>query len=563
MNAAVIAVVVIILYILGYRYYSKFIAQKIFRISDDEVTPAHEQNDGVDYLPTNKHVLFGHHFASIAGAAPIIGPAIAVFWGWLPAIIWVVLGTILMGAVHDFSALVLSVRERGRSVGDLAEKFINHRARTLFLLIVYFLIFFVIAVFAYAIASLFVAFPSSVLPVNFQIIVAVIIGLLFYKKGVSILWPSIFALITLYAVIWLGAEVPLEVPAVMGSQIVTWIFLLLIYSFVASVLPVWVLLQPRDYINGHQLFVGLALLILGLMVAHPQMQAPAFNTHAEGGVPIFPFIFVTIACGAISGFHGLVSSGTTSKQLNKMSDSRMIGYGGMIGEGTLAMVATLAVAAGINKTEWLTHYETWDMAARRGIQNFVIGGSNFLDALGLPEAFTQTLISVIVISFAATSLDTATRIQRLIIGELGTAYDIKPLKNRYIGALCAVVPALFLALLVEAPGKGPGSGGFLLWPLFGATNQLVAGLTLLVVTIYLWRAGRPVIYTLIPMVFLVIMTIASMIWNFTVFADNPLLLVLSAVILALAVWLLLEALFAYRSRKRSVSLPLEHESSGD
>lgn len=551
MNAALLAIIVLILYILAYRYYSKFLANKIFRISDDEVTPAHEKNDGMDFVPSNKHVLFGHHFASIAGAAPIIGPAIAVFWGWVPAIIWVVLGTIFMGAVHDFSALVISVREKGRSVGDLAGILINPRARTLFLLIVYFLIFFVIAVFAYAIASLFVAFPESVLPVNFQIIVAVIIGFLFYKKGVPILWPSILALISLYVMIWVGTIVPIEIPAIMGSQIVTWIFLLLIYSFIASVLPVWTLLQPRDYINGHQLILGLGLLFIGLLIAHPEMQAPAINHNAEGGVPLFPFIFVTIACGAISGFHGLVSSGTTSKQLNKMKDSRMIGYGGMLGEGALAMIATLAVAAGISRTDWLTHYETWDLAAKGGITNFVLGASTFLDALHIPTVFGETLISVIVISFAATSLDTAARVQRLILGELGTAYEIKPLKNRYVGALLAVVPALLLALLVEAPGKGLGSGGFLLWPLFGATNQLVAGLTLLIATIYLWKTGRPVIYTLIPMVFLIVMTIAAMIWSFKAFADNPLLLILSAIILALSVWLLFEAYFVYKSQKRS------------
>lgn len=559
MNAALLAIIVLILYYLAYRFYSRFLSDKLFRLSDDEVTPAHELKDEVDFVPSNKHVLFGHHFASIAGAAPIIGPAIAVFWGWLPAIIWVVLGTIFMGAVHDFSALAVSAREKGRSVGDLAGTLVNHRARTLFLLIVYFLIFFVIAVFAYAIASLFVAFPQSVFPVNFQIIVAVIIGFLFYKKGLPILWPSIFALITLYVMIWVGTIVPIEIPAILGSQVVTWILLLLVYSFIASVLPVWTLLQPRDYINGHQLIVGLGILFIGILVAHPEMQAPAINYNAKGGVPIFPFIFVTIACGAISGFHGLVSSGTTSKQLNKMKDARMIGYGAMLGEGTLAMIATLAVAAGISKGDWLIHYETWDQATKGGIINFVHGASTFLDALHIPEVFGNTLISVIVISFAATSLDTAARVQRLILGELGTAYKIKPLKNKYVGAFLAIFPALLLAMLAEAPAKGLGSGGFLLWPLFGATNQLVAGLTLLVATIYLWKTGRPIIYTLIPMVFLIVITIAAMIWNFKVFANNPLLLILSAIVLGLSVWLLLEAYFACKSQKAKAGL----SKSGD
>ena len=503
MNAAFIAIVVLVLYYLGYRYYSKFLSEKIFRLADEETTPAHELEDGVDYVPTNKHVLFGHHFSSIAGAAPIIGPAIAVFWGWLPAIIWVVLGTIFMGAVHDFSALVVSARRKGRSVGDLAGLIMNSRVRTLFLLIVFFLIFFVLAVFAYAIATLFVKYPTSVLPINFEIIVALGIGLLFYKKGVPILWPSIIALISLYVMVWVGTKVPIGVPAIMGSSIVTWIILLLVYSFIASVLPVWLLLQPRDYINSHQLFVGLGIMFLGLLVAHPTMQAPAINPNPVGAVPMFPFIFVTIACGAISGFHGLVSSGTTSKQLDKMTHARHVGYGGMLGEGTLAMIATLAVAAGISRGEWLNHYDTWQAASSGGIANFVRGASTFLMALKFPEVLANTLISVIVISFAATSLDTGTRIQRLIIGELGSAYKIKPLENRYIGAALAVVPSLLLALLVEAPKLGPGSGGFLLWPLFGATNQLVGGLTLLVATIFLWRSGRPVIYTLIPMLFLI------------------------------------------------------------
>lgn len=551
MNAAVIAILVLVLYFLAYRFYSSFLSKKIFGLSDDEITPANEINDGMDYVPSKKPVLFGHHFASIAGAAPIIGPAIAVFWGWLPAIIWVCLGTIFMGAVHDFGALVVSARNQGRSVSDLAGTLISPRARTLFLVIVYFLIFFVIAVFAYAIAALFVKFPTSVIPVNFQIVVAVLIGFLFYRKGVGILWPSIAALILLYFMMWVGAKVPVHVPAIMGSEIVTWIILLMVYSFVASVLPVWTLLQPRDYINSHQLIVGLVIIFAGLFVAMPEMQAPMININESSSIPWIPFLFVTVACGAISGFHGLVSSGTTSKQLNKMTDARFIGYGGMIGEGCLAMLATLAVAAGIEHSVWLNKYATWHTAAQGGIANFVEGSSHFLGALNIPEILGTTLISVMVISFAATSLDTATRIQRLILGELGNAYDIKVLKNRYVGSALAVIPALMLALLVQAPGRGAGSGGFLLWPLFGATNQLVAGLTLLIITIYLKRIGKPVIYTLIPMVFLILITTASMILNFGTFHNNILLLILSAIILAFAVWLFLEAVLALRNEKKS------------
>lgn len=551
MNAAVIAVLVLILYFLAYRFYSSFLSKRIFGLSDDEITPANEINDGMDYVPSKKPVLFGHHFASIAGAAPIIGPAIAVFWGWLPAVIWVCLGTIFMGAVHDFGALVVSARNQGRSVSDLAGTLISPRARTLFLVIVYFLIFFVIAVFAYAIAALFVKFPSSVIPVNFQIVVAVLIGFLFYRRGIGILWPSLVALILLYFMMWVGAKFPVHLPAVMGSEIVTWIILLMVYSFIASVLPVWTLLQPRDYINSHQLLVGLVIIFAGLFVAMPEMQAPMININETNSIPWIPFLFVTVACGAISGFHGLVSSGTTSKQLNKMTDARFIGYGGMIGEGSLAMLATLAVAAGIEHSVWLNKYATWHTAAKGGIANFVEGSSSFLSALSIPEILGTTLISVMVISFAATSLDTATRIQRLILGELGNAYEIKILKNRYVGSALAVIPALMLALLAQAPGRGPGSGGYLLWPLFGATNQLVAGLTLLIITIYLRKIGKPIIYTLIPMVLLIIMTTASMVLNFGTFHNNILLLILSAITLAFAVWLILEAVLVFKNEKKS------------
>ncbi len=549
MNAALIVVAVTAFYLLGYRYYSKFISEKVLGIKQDEPTPSRYMEDGVDYVPARKYVLFGHHFASIAGAAPIMGPAIAVFWGWVPAILWVVFGTVFIGAVHDFGALVISARNRGRSVGDLAGTFISPRGGILFLLIVCFLVFFVIAVFAYAIAVLFVNFPTSVLPVNFQILVALALGVVFYRKNVSVLWPSVIALALLYLMVWTGTKMPLSVPEIMGSQVVTWIIILIIYSYIASVLPVWVLLQPRDYINGIHLFVGLTIIITGIMVAHPQMQAPAFNFSAEG-LPVFPFLFITIACGAISGFHGLVSSGTTSKQLDMMPDSRFIGYGGMIGEGTLAMVATLAVAAGIEHKEWLTHYDSWESAASGGIANFVYGSSAFLSSINIPEVLGTTLISVIVISFAATSLDTGARIQRIVIGELGEAYGIRTLKNRYVGAFLALVPPLLLALFAEVPGKGPGSGGFLLWPLFGGTNQLIGGLTLLLVTLYLKRTGRPFIYTLVPMLFLVAMTAASMLLNMKYFLDNILLFSLSAIMLALAVWLVLEAWFVSRESSK-------------
>ncbi len=543
MSATVVAVFAILFFLLGYRFYAGFLARKVFGISDDEKTPAHEFNDGVDYVPAKKGVLFGHHFSSIAGAAPIIGPAIAVYWGWVPAILWVVLGTVFMGAVHDFSALVISARNRGRSVGDIAGDLMTPRVRTLFLIVVYFLIFFILAVFAYAIAVLFVKFPSSVLPVNLEILMAVVLGFVFYRKRSGAGAATTVAHALLLAAIWAGTRFHITVPEIMGSQVVTWVFLLFAYSFVASVLPVWMLLQPRDYINSFQLVAGLGLLVAGIVVANPEIQAPAFNTQsvAGGGIPMIPFLFVTIACGAISGFHGLVSSGTTSKQLDKMSHCHPIGYGCMLGEGTLAVVAIIAVTAGIGGAEWIERYGTWASAKDGGLANFIFGASSLLGELGIPHELGAAFVSVLVISFAATSLDTGARIQRLIVGELGVAYKIEFLKNRYVATFFAVAPAFLLAVLVQAPGKGLGSGGFVLWPLFGATNQLIAGLTLLVATVYLWKTKKPFIYTLVPMVLVILAAGGSVILNIVNFSGNLLLQSLSVCVLVLTVWLLFEA----------------------
>ncbi|MEE8597322.1 MAG: carbon starvation CstA family protein, partial [bacterium] len=327
-------------------FYSRYLGKKIYKLDSDIITPAHEFKDGIDYVPTNKHVLFGHHFTSIAGAAPIVGPAIAVIWGWLPAILWVVIGTIFMGAVHDFGCLVISAKNKGHSIGTLTGKVIGRRAQALFLTLIFFLTWIVIAVFASIIATLFSQFPTTVLPVNIQIIIAITIGIIIYRTKFGILIPSIIALLVLYGFIYLGAYYPVHLPAFIGGQVESWIILLFVYAFIASVLPVWLLLQPRDFINSHQLLVGLGIMYLGLFILHPPMVAPALNLEVEGGLPWFPFLFITIACGAISGFHGLVGSGTTSKQINNISDTRMIGYGAMLGEGSLGLMSVLASTAG-------------------------------------------------------------------------------------------------------------------------------------------------------------------------------------------------------------------------
>jgi carbon starvation protein len=505
MNSAIVAGLGLLAFALAYRFYAHYLQERVFPAPPGFQTPAHTQTDWIDYLPAKKHVLFGHHFTSVAGAAPIVGPAIAVIWGWLPAFIWVVLGTTIMGAVHDYGCLVLSAKNGGRSIGDLAAPILTPRARLLFLSVVLFLAWIVLAVFAYVIALLFIKYPATVLPINFEILLAPIIGWLAYKKRVNILLPSLVALGLLCGVVWLGTRFHIVMPSLFGlDPLVIWIGLLLGYAFIASVMPVWLLLQPRDLINSHKLFLGLGLMYVGLFIVHPPMAAPMLNLNVPDGPPWFPFLFITIACGAISGFHGLVSSGTTSKQLDTLADARPIGYGGMIGEGVLALMAVLACTAGFaNRADWNAHYETWSHAQGLGpkIGAFVEGGSTFLMSVGFAGDFAKAVIAVIVISFAATTLDTATRIQRYIIAELGEAYKITPLKNRFVAAGIAATSPLVLVY---------GGNWKALWPLFGATNQMLAALSLIILSVYLLLKRRPYWVTAVPMVFLIMMTAGSM-----------------------------------------------------
>lgn len=537
-GAAWICLAGLAVFALGYRFYARYLAERVFALRPDEPVPAVEQRDDIDHVPTDRHVLLGHHFASIAGAAPIIGPAIAVVWGWLPAVCWIVFGTVLMGAVHDLSTLVISIRHRGKSVGAISERLLGRRSRALVLLVIYFLVFLVIAVFADAISTLFTKQPATVIPINFEIIVAVAIGWLCHKRGVRLLWPSVIALVGLYAMVWVGHRYPLTMPSIFGLDPKTiWIVLLLGYAFVASVLPVWVLLQPRDFINSHQLIVGLAGLLLGIFIANPAMIAPAINTAPADAPAAFPFLFVTIACGAISGFHGLVSSGTTSKQLARAPDARLVGYGGMIGEGTLALIATLAVGAGL--ADWAAHYDTFAHAAAGGVTNFVSGAATFLAAWGLPADIATVVVAVLVVSFAATTLDTGTRIQRYILHELGEIYGIAALANRWIAGLLAVALPLAACLLGQQRA---------LWPLFGGSNQMLAGLSLLIVSLWLWRQRKAWWVTAIPMVIVLVVSFIALLTLVGEFyaSDQWLLAIVGTLMLALEGWLVLEGILTAR-----------------
>ena len=538
--------------VLGYRAYSKFIAEQIYRLDPTFVTPAHALRDDHDYVPTKRMVLWGHHFTVVAGAAPVVWPAIAVVWGWVPAFIWIVAGTVFFATVHDMGAIWASVRNRARSMGALSDDVIGPRARTLFMIVIFLLLLMVNAVFAVAIADAFAATPGSVVPAWSAIAVALVIGVLLYKVGAGILWPTVVGSLVLYGVIFLGESMPVRLPAEVlglapGAQ---WIVLLFVYAAIASMLPVWLLLQPRGYINGVQLVVGLALMYGAVVMAAPPLVAPAFNTDVPpGSPPLAPLLFVTLACGTISGFHGLVGSGTTSKQLNAEPSVRFVGGLGALGEGSLALIALIVVSAGFaSTTDWRATYHTF---GEGGITAFVNGGATILaGGLGLSEAFSRTVLAVMAVLFAGTTMDAGVRLQRYIVQEWGAIHRIPLLENSYVATLAAVGACLVLAF--GAGGAG-GTGGLLIWPLFGTTNQLLAGLTLSVISVMLVRLGRSSRYTMVPMVFVMgtaLLAALYQLWSLMAEGQYALLF-LDVLIIVAAMSVVLEAVAALSRERRA------------
>ncbi|MGY2065779.1 carbon starvation CstA family protein [Blastococcus sp. SYSU DS0619] len=567
MPAFVVAAVVGALFFLGYRYYSTYLAAKVYALDGAYRTPAHEFNDGVDFVPTNKHVLFGHHFTSVAGAAPIVGPAIAVFWGWGPALTWIVLGTIFAAGVHDFGSLAVSVRHKAKSIGTLAGDVINGRARMLFLAIIFFLLTLVNAVFAVVIGNLFVAQPGAVIPIVAEIPLAIAIGVYIYRTRSSALIPSIVGVIVLYALILVGNAYPITLDGLADALGVeqtrnVWVVLLFVYTWVASRIPVWVLLQPRDYINSHQLFIALGVIGLGLIIGLNQIQAPVVNDVPEGSPSFFPFLFITIACGAISGFHSLVASGTTSKQLDKETDARYVGYMGAVGEGSLATGAVLAATAGVaaSQAEWEALYPDFATASGGAVGNFVAGTAQFANNIGIPLELAGVFAAVVVISFAATTMDTGVRLQRYVIQEIGELVKVRALaRNLTVATTLAVVIPLAMALI---PGEGEAGYTFgVLWQLFGTTNQLTAGLALSVIAVWVTRRGRNPVAVLVPLAFLLVMTTWALILNLRNFVEDEqwVLAPLDAIIFVLALWLMVEAGLALRAafRDRGTVAPTE------
>ena len=599
MHTLAIALGALVLYLVAYHTYGRFLARRIFKLDPAARVPSVEMEDGTDYVPTRRGVIFGHHFTSIAGTGPIVGPALAVIWGWVPALLWVLFGSILIGAVHDFGALVVSIRNRGQTVGDIAGRVLSKRTRLLFLSVLFLALTIVLAIFGLVIASVWDLYPQSIFPCLIQIPLAVLIGVYLHRRGVNILIPSIITLGLMYLTIFYGNVGVLGAfnemlggdPGVIGDGIPTiaWVAILLIYSYIASVLPVWTLLQPRDFINSLQLISALGLIMIGLVVAgliggapaaggerqSLEIVAPAFRMAPEGAPWIFPFLFITIACGAISGFHCLVSSGTSSKQLKCESDAQFVGYGSMLTEGFLATLVILACVAGLGlgvkgadgtlfgSAAYDARYGSWAAAGGLGakVGAFVEGSANFLTALGLSAPFAIALMGVFVASFAATTLDTACRLQRYVVQELASTFvprqtvgsaqlrfnPLKWLTNKHGATIFAIVVAGTLAYMPGKPDGVPGTGGLLLWPLFGATNQLLAGLAFLVITFWLWRRALPVWFIVIPTLFMLILPGIAMSMNVVTFVKDSqwLLAALGLSTIALQLWIIFEAVAAW------------------
>lgn len=500
MNSVVLILLAIVIFVVAYLTYGRYLA-KTWGIDPSRKTPAHELEDGVDYCPAKTPVLMGHHFSSIAGAGPINGPIQAAFFGWLPCFLWIIIGGIFFGAVQDFGSIFVSIRHQGKSLGEVIEENIGRKSRVLFTVFAWLVLLLVIAAFADIVANSFTgsAANGSVATASMLFIpLAIAFGFCVYRKNAPMVVASIVGVLLLVACVALGLAFPLELPKTF------WIIFVFVYIMVASVTPVWILLQPRDYLSSFLLYFMIIAAVIGIFGAHPVVSVPAFIGFKVGSNYMFPTLFITIACGAISGFHSLIGSGTTSKQLDNEKDALMVGYGSMLIECVLAVVSLIAVAT-------LT---TDGQFAAAGYASptvvFATAISGFFATIGLSESAvnaTFTIIALAVSCFCLTSLDTATRLGRFMFQELfadsETGKKLK-LDNMYVATAITAVLGFVLCL----------AGYAKVWPLFGACNQLVAVPAFLAIGTYLKRQGKNNKMLYIPIVFMSVATLVSLFLTF-------------------------------------------------
>jgi carbon starvation protein len=541
MNTLIIAAILLLWLFLGYKIYGSFLEKKVIQADKNKITPAQELNDGIDYSPAKKTILFGHHFSSIAGAGPIIGPLLGtLYFGWLGALLWVALGSVFLGAVHDYTSLMTSVQNRGRSLADISEKTLGKRTKVIFSLFLWFALALVIAVFAVVASRTLVSQPEIVIPTFGLVLIAMIFGWLIYRKGINVPAATVITLLILFALIYIGKLMPVELPSsLLGLTAQNfWIIVLIIYSLFASSLPVWFLLQPRDYISTWILFLGLGIGYLGLVVAHPPINAPAFVSFNSNGGPLWPMLFVIIACGAISGFHSVVAGGTTAKQLPDEKAGKVIGYGGMVTEAVLAGLVIFIAAAALvwdpTGTESQLGFQYLMTSVGDPIKAFATGYGHLVSSLpGITLVIGSFFGMVMLNAFVLTTLDTGTRLGRFIFSELFG--EKTPLfNNRWVASS---VILLFAAIL------GVSEGYKAIWPVFGASNQLVAALALIVVSSYLVGIKRPTKYTAYPAYFMLITTLAALCYQGYKFinAGSYLLAVVSIILISLALLIAYDA----------------------
>ena len=521
------------LFLIAYFKYGRFLMRQ-YEVNNKNPTPSHTMSDGVDYVPAHLPVLFGHHFSSIAGAGPVVGPIIAgLAFGWGPVWLWIVAGAIFFGGVHDFSALIASIRHRSRSIAEIANIYMSRRAYLLMLAFIWLAMIYVLIVFIDLTTATFKADGGVATSSLLFIALAIGFGLALYRLKMPLPWASIIFVSLLFFSVWLGQQIPLNnIPALMGDPAKTWAVVLIIYCFIASVTPVWILLQPRDYLSSYLLYSSVLAGFLGLLFGGFTLNYPVFVTwNAPSLGPLFPLLFITVACGAISGFHSIVASGTSAKQLNRETDAWPVGYGAMLLEGLVGIIA-LSTVVMVTKNNPLT--------AKPPLAIYAAGMARFLGVFGLPEKLGASFGLLALSSFILTTLDTATRLARYIFQEFFNFHDKK---SRYLAtAVTLILPAIFSLINIRDASGQVIPAWKIIWPVFGATNQLLAGLAMLVVSVWLKKRGKANWFIVWPMIFMLVVTLWALgllIWQYKL---TNIIGLIAATLFALAVLLVSEAI---------------------
>jgi carbon starvation protein len=538
MNGAVLLLVGTVCFGLAYAIYGRYLS-RLFGVDPRRSTPAHTHRDGVDYLPTRLPVLFGHHFASIAGAGPIVGPVLAAYLGWGPVALWIIFGCIFIGGMHDFASLFLSIRHGGRSIGKVIEAQLGYSGRQIFLLFSWAALILVVAIFAIFVANTFVTQPAVATASLMFIAMAPIFGVLVGRLKVRLLPATLVFVPLLFLSIWVSTKMPLDLAAMLSTRLPPdlvavglaevaakhiWLVVLMIYAGVASVTPVWVLLQPRDYLNSFLLYAMIIAGFVGIVVAAPHFEMPAFMgwsavNHKGGIAHLFPILYVTVACGACSGFHALVSSGTTAKQLDSERHMKPVGYGAMLVEGALALMALTSVAI-LTREQYVT-----GLGESSPVVLFSKWLATFTAQVGLKPEVGVTFFALSIAAFLLTTLDTATRLTRFVWQELflpreGSGKSVGVVSKGLGHPILATGVVVLLSSYLAFSGTA-----WELWPVFGASNQLLAALTLLVVTLYLVRKKANFWIALVPMLFMSTITAWALVQLFQANRGENLVLV--------------------------------------